>query len=114
MDLISRGQKNRISRGFNFAKLVFSKISGFLKNSRGYNFANAVLKQILMKHLKIVKIVKERIKMIYCQSVSITSSELLFTNHLHHQKHQKDSYLHLLHFLVSLEKKVKTKSCINY
>ena len=40
------------------------------------------------KHLNIVKIKKERIKMIYCQSVSRTSSELLFTNHLHHQKHQ--------------------------
>ena len=82
--------------------------SGFLKDLRGYNFANAVLKQIFTKHLNIVKIVKERIKMIYCQSR--TSSELLFTNHLHHQKHQKDSYLHPLHFLVSftLEKKVKT------
>ena len=51
-DLISRGQKNRISRGFNFANLVFSKISrgfnfansGILKISRGFNFANAVLK----------------------------------------------------------------------
>ena len=73
-DLISRGQKNRISRGFNFANLVFSKTSrgfnfansGFLKISRGFNFANSVLKQIFTKHLNIVKILKERRKMIYC------------------------------------------------
>ena len=61
-DLILRGQKNRISRGFNFAKLVFSKIS------RGFNFANAVLKQIFTKLFNIIKTVTERIKMIYCQS----------------------------------------------
>ena len=39
-DLISRGQKNRISRGFNFANLVFSKIS------RGFNFANSGILKI--------------------------------------------------------------------
>ena len=77
-DLISRGQKNRISRGFNFANLVFSKTSrgfnfansGFLKISRGFNFANSVLKQIFTKHLNIVKILKERRKNDLLSSVS--------------------------------------------
>ena len=50
-DLISRGQKNRISRGFNFANLPIFKLISFIflgvfgkkheiKISRGFNFAN--------------------------------------------------------------------------
>ena len=97
-DLISRGQKNRISRGFNFANLVFSKTSrgfnfansGFLKISRGFNFANSVLKQIFTKHLNIVNILKERRKMIYCHQYQEScfffrvTGQNLFTNHLRH------------------------------
>ena len=97
-DLISRGQKNPISRGFNFANLVFSKTSrgfnlansGFLKISRGFNFANSVLKQIFTKHLNIVKILKERRKMIYCHQYQEScfffrvTGQNLFTNHLRH------------------------------